>query len=161
MGFVVVVLCDIAVDCIMTSNMPIKLTATPMDFFQVMGSFSTMAAMNMVIIGVMVLVMERSKGEAIVIATRNVICVAKSPSMLAKIMLSKSLGATFSLGVKIEKIQKRRPAPSALKVNKAIGGIPPALAISLQKRTLMPKMAYAAKHARCPISVLLPFIARN
>ena len=47
-------------------------------------------------------------------------------------------------------IQKSEPAPKERKQNKASGEISRLLVKSLQTMMLMPKMAYAMKHARCP-----------
>jgi hypothetical protein len=47
--------------------------------------------------------------------------------------------------------QKSEPAPKERKQNKAIGEMSRLLVKSLQTMMLMPKMAYAMKHARCPV----------
>ena len=47
--------------------------------------------------------------------------------------------------------QKRDPAPMERMQNRAIGLMRRLLVRSLQTMMLMPKMAYAMKHARCPV----------
>ena len=75
---------------------PIKLSATPPDFFQVIGSFKTTAAINIVKIGVNGVRMLVSKGVVMVLAFRNEICVRNSPSIEAMKIFRKSCFSTFS-----------------------------------------------------------------
>ena len=53
--------------------------------------------------------------------------------------------------------QKRAPAPMERMQNRAIGLMSRLLVRSLQTMMLMPKMAYAMKHARCPVVFSLIF----
>ena len=63
---------------------PQKLNPTPNAFFSVIGSLTTIAAINIVKIGVMAVMMLVSRGVVIVIAFRNAICVRKRPSIEAQ-----------------------------------------------------------------------------
>ena len=99
-----------------------------------------MAAKNIVKIGVREATTETSKGVVILIATRKVICVRKSPNIEAMNMRNKSLRSTRSLGINRESKEKRITAPNARKVNKQIGGTSPDWAISLQANILKPKI---------------------
>ena len=133
---------------------PQKLRITPPAFLKVMGSCRKMAAMNMVMMGVMVLMIDKSMGEVRPMAVKNVICGKKSPKREAPMIGRKSFFATFSFVVKRDNIQNMVPAPIARNVNSAIGGSTPPFAISLQNLMLNPNMAYAANPARCPNNIL-------
>ena len=132
----------------MSHSMPPKLSATPRAFFHVIGSLRNMAATNMVKIGVVVLITERSTGVVWAMAWRKVSCGRKRPSMPAPASRSKSRGGTFSRGAKSDTSQNSAPATSDRMANNTIGAMPPSVAISRQTTTLMPKMTYAAAAAK-------------
>ena len=58
--------------CRISHSIPPKLSATPSAFFHVMGSFRKMAATNIVKMGVVVLITERSTGVVCAMACRKV-----------------------------------------------------------------------------------------
>ena len=64
---------DVATLLTIRYMIPMKLIATPMDFFQVMGSLMAMAATAIVYIGAMAVSMEQSIGVMYGIPTRKVI----------------------------------------------------------------------------------------
>ena len=137
-----------------SNNIPDKLSNTPPAFLKVIGSFSTRAAMNIVYIGESELMIEQCIGVISGMATRNVSWVTKYPRNAARKILGISLNSTFSLGRKIESIQKSAPAPNDLNVKIAMGEISFPLVRSLQTIIFTPKIAYAIKHARCPVNIL-------
>ena len=119
---------------------PAKLTKTPPIFLKVIGSFRKMAATNMVIMGVQVLVMLRSMEVVMVMAFRKLICVRNNPSIEATKICSKSFGGTFSLGMKCDSSRNKTVAPVALRQNKSMGVNTPAFERFLQQMMLNPKM---------------------
>ena len=72
-GFVSIVLPEEPVLFNIKYTMPQKLSSTPDAFFRVIGSLSTMAAINMVYIGDIEATMEQSIGVMSGIAIKNVI----------------------------------------------------------------------------------------
>ena len=119
---------------------PKKLKATPPAFFKVIGSFKTMAAMNIVKIGVNGVRMLVSKGVVMVLAFRNDSCVMNNPSIEARKIFGKSRFSTFSFGRKSDTSQKRAAAPMARKHNKPIGETSARVDKSLQMIMLKPKI---------------------
>ena len=120
--------------------MPTKLIATPDAFLNVTGSLRKMAANIIVKIGERVLSMAESMEVVIVMAARKVSCGMKRPTSEARTMRRRSLGGTFSFGLKSEKAQNRALAPSALRVNSTMGLTVWEDAMSLQKMILKPKI---------------------
>ena len=119
---------------------PIKLNATPPAFFKVIGSFNTIAAMNMVKIGVNGVKMLVSKGVVMVLAFKNDHWVRNRPSIEARKIFGKSFKSTFSLGKKSDVSQKRVAAPATRKHNNPIGEISARVDKSLQMMMLKPKI---------------------
>ena len=124
----------------MSHSTPAKLRATPPAFFHVMGSLRKMAATNMVMMGVQVLVMLKSMEVVMVMAFRKLICVRKRLNMEATKICSMSFSGTFSLGMKSDKSQNKAVAPVALRQNKSKGVNTCALEIFLQHTMLNPKI---------------------
>ncbi len=92
---------------------------------------------------------------AFVMAKRNDSCVMKSPRKDARATFQRSPFAICSFGaVKSDQIQNSAVAPKERRQNSAMGVMFPSMAMFLQQMILNPKMAYAVKHARFPISVL-------
>lgn len=96
------------------------------------------------------LTIEQSIGVISGIATKKVTCVTKKPNSEAIKILPISFFSTFSLGTKHERSQKSDPAPNERIKNKAMGDSNRLAVKSLHTIMLMPKMAYAMKHAKCP-----------
>lgn len=119
---------------------PARLTKTPPIFLKVIGSFRTMAATNMVMMGVQVLAMLRSMEVVMVMAFRKLIWVRKRPSMDATKICIRSFSGTFSLGMKSDSSQNKRVAPVARRQNKSMGVNTLALEMFLQQTMLSPKM---------------------
>ena len=119
---------------------PIKLTKTPPIFLPVMGSFKTMAATNIVMIGVQVLAMLKSMEVVMVMAFKKLICVRNKPSMEATKICSKSFSGTFSFGMKSDNSQNNSAAPDALRQNKSMGVNTWVFEMFLQQTMLNPKI---------------------
>ena len=99
-----------------------------------------MAATNMVMMGVHVLVMLVSMEVVKVIAFKKLICVRYKPNMEAKKIFGKSFNGTFSLGMKSDNSQNKAVAPVARRQNKSIGVNTCALEMFLQQTMLNPKI---------------------
>lgn len=125
---------------------------TPPAFFPVMGSPTKKYAKNMVKTGPSVPRIAESMGVAIVMPTRNVICVRNSPRKAANAMRHRSPFSTCSFGKKKDRSQNSKDAPIALKVNSTYGLTASELAISLHSTTFNPNMVYAAAMERCPLN---------
>lgn len=130
------------------NNTPPNDRTTPRAFFHVIGSLRNIAATNIVKIGVIEPRMEVSMAVVIGLASRKVSWGTKRPKNEAAAVRSRSLGAIFSLGVKIEMSQKSVHAPIARRVNITVGDNIPLLLRSLVVTMLMPNIAYAAKIER-------------
>ncbi len=122
------------------NSTPNRLKNTPPAFFKVIGSFRKIAATNIVMIGLVVLMIDASIDVVMVIALRNAIWVIKRPSIEAIKVRYRSLPLIFSFGTKIDAIQNRSVAPIALKQKRAIGDTTPESAIFLQNMIFKPKM---------------------
>ena len=145
------VLCN---DVNISTSTPMKLSATPHTFFQVMGSLRNHAAINIVMMGVSELSIDVSMDVVIVMATRNVICGTNSPMNDARTICSMSDLLTCSFGMNRDASQNSSVAPLALSRNSAYGERTSLLAMSLHMAMLSPNMEYVAKLAACPSTVL-------
>jgi len=96
--------------------------------------------MNIVYIGVNVLMIEQVIGVTSGIALRKENCTRKKPTNEAANIFGKSFGATFSRGKHNDNIQKRIPAPKALRQNNARGESKWLFDKSLHVTMLMPKI---------------------
>lgn len=141
------------------NNTPARLTNTPPIFLKVMGSFKAMAATNMVRMGVQVFVMLVSMEVVMVMAFKKLSCVRKRPNMEAMKIFGRSFFSTFSLGMKSDNSQNKAVAPIARRQNRSMGVSTCALEMFLQQTMLNPKMQYAPKQARWPMSIDLSFMA--
>ena len=119
---------------------PKKLIATPPAFFNEIGSFKAMAAMNMVKIGVVEVMMDVSNGVVNLLDSKYANWVNRKPSIEATKIPQRSLKGTFSLGKNNEISQNRMHAPTDLKQNKPKELTRCALVSSLQMMMLNPKM---------------------
>ena len=144
------------------NRIPAKLNATPPAFFTVIGSLSTTAAISIVNIGDVVTMIEQSIGVISGIPMRKVICVRKKPRKDAAKIFGRSFLSTFSLGIKAEVNQNNPPAKTERSRNKPKGEIMPPEVRSLQIIILKPKIAYAAKHTKCPRNLFfLSILTKN
>ena len=96
--------------------------------------------------------MAQSIDVAIVIPTRNVVCVRNSPRNDARAIFHRSPFSTLSFGVNSDISQKMAVAPIARSVNSTKGLTASELAMSLQSTTFSPKMVYAAAMEICPFN---------
>ena len=93
---------------------------------------------------------EQSIGVMYGMPAKNDSWQVKNPSIDAANILRKSFLSTFSLGINNDINQNKPPAPMALRQKMVSGESKCPLVKSLHTIMLKPKMAYAAKQAKCP-----------
>ena len=106
----------------------------------------------MVNTGPSVPMMAQSMDVAMVMPTRNVVCVRKRPRKDASAIFPRSPFANFSFGRNSDRSQNMAVAPIARSVKRTKGFTASELAMSLHNTTFRPNMVYAAPMDRCPLS---------
>ena len=71
---------------------------------------------------------------------------------------SRSCQGTRSRGISSDTSQNNPPATKARIANSTMGSTPPSVAMSLHTTTLIPKITYAAAHARWPMAMFLSIL---
>lgn len=94
--------------------------------------------------------MEQSMGVMYGMPAKNDSWHVKNPNIDAANIFKKSFLSTFSLGINNDINQNKPPAPMALRQKIVSGDSKCPLVKSLHTIILKPKMAYAAKQAKCP-----------